>query len=217
MLVLDLKEMIVVKNKDGKLNVDALKVTQKDNDQKEQKPAKAMALRIDQATLNLGRVIVKDYTNGEQPQIQVYDIGVNKTFRNIKGAEQFAALVMVQGMGPTALKSAAIYGAAGFLGVAFLPAGVAGAMFSKDSSIKEFSVDADRAYEAVLAVLKKMGTVEAGNKPSSIKANVDGANISVEIARKEDGKVQVKISARKYLIPRPETANGIMYQLSQGL
>ena len=131
LLVLDLKEMIVVKNKEGKLNVDALKVAQKGKDQQEQKPAKAMPLRIDVATLNLGKVIVKDYTKGERPQVQSYDIGVhNKTFRDIKSAEQFAALVMVQAMGPTALKNAAIYSAASFLGVAILPLGAAAAVYN---------------------------------------------------------------------------------------
>ena len=129
LLVLDLKEMIVVKNKEGKMNVDALKVAQKGNDQKDQKPAKAMPLRIDEATLNLGKVIVKDYAKGEHPQIEVYKIGVHRTFRNIKSAEQFVALVMVQAMSPTALKSAAIYGAAGVLGVAVLPLGVAEAVY----------------------------------------------------------------------------------------
>lgn len=127
-LVLDLKEMTVIRNKEGRLNVDALKVAQKGR--QEQKPAKAVPLRIDAATLNLGKVIVKDYTKGQRPSVQVYDIGVhNKTFRGIKSAEQFAALVMVQSLGPTALKNAAIYGAASFLGVAVLPIGAAAAVY----------------------------------------------------------------------------------------
>ena len=134
-LVLDLKEMTVIKNREGKLNVDALKVAQKG--QQEQKPAKSMPLRIDVATLNLGKVVVKDYTKGERPSVQVYDIGVhNKTFKDIKSAEQFVALVMVQAMGPTALKSAAIYSAATFLGVAILPLGAAAAVYNALHNMK---------------------------------------------------------------------------------
>ena len=65
-------------------------------------------MKIDQATLNLGKVVVKDYTKGEPPSIQAYDIGVNKTFKNITSAEQLVTLVLVQAMGPTALRNAAI-------------------------------------------------------------------------------------------------------------
>lgn len=128
LLVLELKEMTVVKNKEGRLNVDALKVAQN----KGTKPPKAMPLRIDTAVLDLGQVIVKDYTGGERPGVQTYNIGVHhKTYRNIKSVEQLIVLVMVEAMKPTALKSAAIYSAAGVLGVAFLPAVAAGVIFDK--------------------------------------------------------------------------------------
>ncbi len=128
LLVLDLKEMTVVKNREGKLNVDALKVAQT----KGAKPSKTMALRVDTATLDLGRVMVKDYTGGGRPGVQTYNIGVHhKTYRNIKSVEQLTVLVMVEAMKPTALKSAGIYGAAGVLGVAFLPAAAAGVVLEK--------------------------------------------------------------------------------------
>ena len=112
LIIVDLKEMVVIKNKDGKLNVDSLKVVQKTaltkGAKQEEKPAKQLPMKIDQATLNLGKVVVKDYTKGEPPSIQAYDIGVNKTFKNITSAEQLVTLVLVQAMGPTALRNAAI-------------------------------------------------------------------------------------------------------------
>ena len=125
-LVLDLREMTVIKNKDGKLNVDALKVAQKSPENTQNnKPTKEMPVEIDVAELNLGKVIVKDY-NKMPFLVTAYDIGVHhKTYRNIKSVQKLALLVMGEAMGPTALKNAAIYGAASVLGVAFLPAGVA--------------------------------------------------------------------------------------------
>lgn len=128
-VILNLKEMNVVKNKDGKLNVDALKVAEQGKPSKDSNQGKSMPMQIDLVILNLGKVTVTDY--GKNPaHVQSYDIGVHdKTYKNIKSAQQLAALVMVEAMGPTALKGAAIYGAATFLGVAFLPLGAAALLF----------------------------------------------------------------------------------------
>ncbi len=126
-LVLHLKEMTVIRNAQGALNVDALKVAQKD----EGPSQPAMPLRIDVATLDLGKVIVQDYSKGEEPKTVTYDIGIhNKTFKNITSAQQLAALVMVQSLGATTLKNAAIYGAASLRDVARLPMGVAEAVLN---------------------------------------------------------------------------------------
>ena len=225
LIIVNLKEMVLIRDKDGKLNVDSLNVVQKKEATKEAKPEKSestkqLAMQIDQATLNLGRVVVKDYSKGGgQPVIQAYDIGVhNKTFKNITSAEQFVTLVLVQAMGPTALRNAAIYGAASVLGVAFLPAGIAGVILGKDSSTAEFSIGFDKAYDTALAVMKKSGQVDQENKQSgSIKGKVSGVNIAIEIIKKERNKVGVQVTGRKFMLPKPEVAEGVMYQISESL
>ena len=223
-IVVDLKEMVIIKNKDGKLNVDSLNVAQKKEEPaKEAKgtpqSSKQMPMQIDVATLNLGKVVVKDYTKGEPPSVQAYDIGIkNKTYKDIKSAEQFAALVMVEAMGPTALRGAAIYSAATILGVGFLPAGIIGTLVGKDSGIEEFSVDFEKVYKISLETIQKIGQINKEDRNTGmIKAKVNGADITLEITKKENKKVQVKVFARQYMIPKPEVAQGILYQISEKL
>jgi len=211
LVIVNLEQMTVVKNKDGKLNVDALKVAQR----KQGPDSSQMPMRIDTAILNLGKVVVEDHTK-EPPTVKAFDIGVNnKTFRNINSAQQFATLVMVQSMGPTALKNAAIYGAASVLGVAFLPAGVAGILLSKDSAMHDFTSGFNHTYETALEIARKSGQIESEDKNKGvIKAKIDGANVVLEFIRNGD-QTRLKISARKMLIPKPAIANGLMYQISQ--
>lgn len=220
LVVVNLKEMILVKNKDGKLNVDALKVSQKKAEPaKEDKPAPQVRMQMDVVNLNLGKVIVKDYTKGEPPVVQAYDIGVNnKVYKNITSAEQFAALIMVEAMGPTAMKSAAIYGAATILGVGFLPAGIIGAMVGKDSGTADFNVDFERAFKAAGEVARKIGKdVNEDKKAGLIKAKIEGSDVKVEIDKKGDKKVGIKVSARQFMLPKPEVANGVLYQIAEKL
>ena len=176
-----------------------------------------MAIQIDETRLSLGEVVVKDYTKGDPPVIFAYDIGVNdKVYKDIKSAEQFAALVMLEAMGPAGLKSAAIYGAATILGVGFLPAGIAGVLLSSDSSTVEYAVNRERAYKEAAGLLTKIGEITKENKDAySIRAKVYGSDITVEITEKDKKRSEVKIKARQRMIPKPAIARGITYQLSK--
>lgn len=230
MIVVDLKEMVVVRNKDGELNVDALKVAQKKEEPTKEpveekkpeakKPSKPMAMQIDVAKLTIGKVVMKDYSQGgDQPSVQVFNVGIqDKVFENITSAEQFATLIMVEAMGPTAIKGAAIYGAATVLGVAFLPAGIAGVLIGNDSGTADFNYDFEKVYNTTIETVGEMGKVAIGDKEKGlIKAEVDGASVTIEITKLEEEKTQVKASARKFMLPKPETAEGVIYQISQKL
>jgi len=224
LIVLDLKEMIVVKNKDGQLNVDALKVSQQAQKpkkkgivKKDKKATKKMAIQIDEARLNLGKVVVKDYSKGDLPIIFAYDIGVkDKVYKDIKSAEQFALLVMLEAMGPAGLKGAAIYGAATVLGVAFLPAGVVGVLVGKDSSISEFKSSREQAYKKVIGLIKDIGSITKEDKNAYlIEAKVYGGDVTIKIDEKNKRNSEIKIKARRLMLPKPEIAGGIMYQISK--
>lgn len=222
LVVVHLKEMIVVRNKEGKLNVDSLKVAQEGKDakgkSKEEKEAMQFKLQMDVVTLNLGKVVVKDYSKGEPPAIQGYDLGVNKTFKNVKSAEQFATLILVEAMGPTALKNAAIYTAASALGVAFLPVGIAGVIMADDSGSADYDVNTDKAYSAALAVMRKAGQVTKENKEQGvIKGKVNGANVDIQVNKRDRNKTTVQVAARKYMLPKPEIAEGVLYQIGEAL
>ncbi len=67
---LDLEEIRVIKNKDGKVNVNSLKFAQQSAPAKqpktEAKPAakKEMGMRLDVVSLNIGKVVMEDYSKG---------------------------------------------------------------------------------------------------------------------------------------------------------
>jgi hypothetical protein len=76
---LDLERLAIVKNKDGQLNVNAIKPPQKEDSS--EKPSdeaptdkEKMAIKIDKVTVKIGRVVFKDYTKGDDPQPDVYEI-----------------------------------------------------------------------------------------------------------------------------------------------
>ncbi|PIQ89088.1 MAG: hypothetical protein COV72_04655 [Candidatus Omnitrophica bacterium CG11_big_fil_rev_8_21_14_0_20_42_13] len=220
-IALDLRELVVIKNKEGKLNVDSLKVAQAKEraPKKEEKPAEMMPMQIDVLKLNIGQVIFKDFSAGGEPSIQAFEIGVkDKTYTNITSAQQLAALVMVEAMKGTTIKGASIYGAASVLGTAFLPAGVAGILIGKDSSRRDFDVAYDKAYDAAVAAIKEMGELVSESRDSGlITARVQGCKATLKIVKIGEKSSGITVSARKVVLPKPEIAAGIMHQISQRL
>ncbi|HOW35244.1 MAG TPA: AsmA family protein [Candidatus Omnitrophota bacterium] len=223
LLVFDLREMMIVKNKDGKLNFDELKFAQeqaaaseaKKGDQK--KSAQEMPMQIDKFMLNLGRVIVKDYTKPENPSILVYELGLkDRTFENLTSAQQLAAVITLEGMKPAAIKSAATYAAATILGVGFFPAAVVGAMVSKDSAEIAYHASVDAVFKAVGEVVKKIGEVKSEDKAKGeIKAKAEGCDLTIAFKKDDRGLTNVKVAARQFMLPKPEVAGGILYRVSE--
>ncbi|MDD2866551.1 MAG: AsmA family protein, partial [Candidatus Omnitrophica bacterium] len=85
---ISLKELVIIKDKEGKLNVDALKVAEEPQKPKEgttqKQPTGQIPLQIDLLKLSIGKIIYKDYSKGETPKIEVYDLGYKqKTYQNI--------------------------------------------------------------------------------------------------------------------------------------
>ena len=154
--IIDLHEVVIVNNKEGNLNVDSLKVVEDQKEassgKKEQAPGKTMPMQIDTMTLSIGKVVFKNFATGDnKPAIDAYDVGIKgKSFKNITSAQQFVTLVLVEAMKPTAIRGAAVYGAATVLGVAFLPAGIAATLIGEDSSKAEFNSSSDNVYRFCL-------------------------------------------------------------------
>ena len=96
-LAVDIQEIVVVKNKDGKLNIEALDIFKKENKPRHKKTA---VLEVDTLTLNIDRVIYKDFTQGENPVVRKFDIGIkNKTYKNINNMEQLATIILSESLG----------------------------------------------------------------------------------------------------------------------
>jgi len=65
---IDLKDVVITKNKEGKLNVDSLNMV------KQSKSTPSTPVQVDLLNLNIGKIVYKDYTVGQKPSIRVDDI-----------------------------------------------------------------------------------------------------------------------------------------------
>jgi hypothetical protein len=111
-LRIHLKEFVVVRNKDGKLNLDSLKVvkdTKKETaaaetptpEKKKAKPESSF--QIDVMSLKIDKVIFKDYTAGAKPKITEYPVKINEKFTNINDPKQVANVIIVKAVMNTAI------------------------------------------------------------------------------------------------------------------
>ncbi|MDD5464956.1 MAG: AsmA family protein [Candidatus Omnitrophica bacterium] len=211
----ELKEIGLEKNSEGRLNVDALKVAKQERG-KEDKSSKQMPMRLDTVKLGIGRIVLKDYSAQKDPAVKVYDININKTYKNITSAQQLAALILSEPMKSAGIEGAKIYGAAMLAGVAVLPVAVAATFIGRDSVQHEFIAGFDNVFETSSVVLKKMGRLTKEDKPNGILgAEIDSAQVALKIRKKPNNKTEVVISARKYLLPKPEIAGGVLYKISE--
>ncbi|MBF0122459.1 MAG: hypothetical protein HQL21_03485 [Candidatus Omnitrophica bacterium] len=116
---LDLREARVIKNQNGKLNVNSLKFAEKkDGGRKsglvvKEKSPREMAMKFDLVSLNIGKVIMEDYTGkGDGLKVSVYDVNLKeKEFRNMTSATQLASVVMLTAMTPAGVQGAFSLGA----------------------------------------------------------------------------------------------------------
>jgi hypothetical protein len=110
---LDLKELQVIRDKSGRLNVDVVKPT-KTETSKAQSEAKATSggkapkLHIDLMLLSIGRVVYKDYTGGGEPAIQTFDINIeNREYRDIQDPTAVVSVIMFEALTRTTLSKLA--------------------------------------------------------------------------------------------------------------
>ena len=227
LIVLNVNEMVIVKNEKGELNVDSLKVVKEAKqskkagspDEKKSKPQKDIAMQIDLLKLNLNQVVYKDFSQGQQPVVQVYPVDLkNKTFENITSPQQLVTLILMQGMQKTAIKGAAIYAAAAMTGVGLIPAGIIGALTGQDEVTAEFQTNFNRVYDITLKTINAMGDVKIDNKSGGvIKAKVNGADVTINFSEKSKNLVHVSVSARQFMLPKPEIAGGVIYKMKEAL
>ena len=205
---IELKEMGLVKNKEGKLNVDSLKIVQ------QSKSSPPIPMQIDLLTLSIGKIVYKDYTIGAEPSVRVYDVNMQRSYKGIPTAQQLALLVLAEPMKATAIKGAAIYGAAMLTGVGALPVLAAAVFIDKDSVQQIIDVSFEHMYKVSLEVVGRMGTITEHDVSSGvIKADINGAVVALMLRKGVGNKTEITISARKYMFPQLDIAGGVLYQI----
>jgi len=218
-----LKELVIIKDEDGKLNVDALKVAEEPQKPKEEtaqkQAAEQMPIQIDVLKLTIGKIIYKDYSKGKTPKVEVYDLGgKEKTYQNITSAQQLVALILSEAMKGTAIKGAKIYAASAILGVGFLPAGVAVTLMGKDSAQNDFNIPFEKVYAAALNTVQALGQVKSENKDSGIiKVLIDKDDVTIKVQQTTEKTTRIMVQARRLLLPQPQIAGGVLQQISDKL
>ncbi|MDP3042700.1 MAG: AsmA family protein [Candidatus Omnitrophota bacterium] len=220
-LDIDLKELGLTKNKEGKLNVDSLKIIEDQKNKKKndgQKPAKEIAIQIDAVNLHMGRVVNKDYSVKELPVIKVYDINLKKTYKNITSVQQLAVLIMAEPLKAAGIQGAIIYGVMMLTSVAALPVAAVFTFAGKDYAEADFDASWDLAYDIGLKQLQKAGKIKTQNKQNGvIDANVNGAGVTLKLKKVTNNKTHIVVSARKFGLPQPEISAGVLYRISDEL
>ncbi len=218
----ELKEVCMIKNKEGKLNVDSLKIIEEQKakapKKRVKKPAKKMAIQIDLANLAIGRIVSKDYSVEGPAVIKVYDVNLKKSYKNITSVGQLAALIISEPLKVAGIKGLKVYGASMLTGIAALP--VAAVLFfaGKDHAQASFNVTMDKAYDTGLQVLKQVGVVKRENKSDGIiSAVVNGVNVTFKLKKLNNTTTEITVSARKLGFPKLEIASGIIYQITDKL
>ena len=108
---LNLKEFLVVKNADGQLNLDSLRVVketegeevEKDDEKKEK--TKMPDLQIDLLDLKIGTVIYKDYSKGTPPKERVFNVNSDERYENITDPQSFVRLIILKALKNTTIAS----------------------------------------------------------------------------------------------------------------
>jgi len=209
---IELKEMGLTKNKEGKLNVDSLKIVQ------QSKSSPPTPMQIDLLTLSIGKIVYKDYTGGTQPSVRVYDVNKHKSYKGIPTVQQLALLVLAEPIKAAAIKNVQIYGVTMLTGVAALPVTVVAIFIGKDYVQQIIDASFEHVYEISLQEIKRIGTIAKEDASGGvIKANINGVMVTLILRKGAGNKTEITISARKYMFPKLDIAGGVLYQIADKL
>lgn len=117
-LRIHLRDFNVVKNKDGKLNLDSLKTvaSQKKGAKAASKEAKPMKLQIDSLYLKVDRASYKDFSSGTAPTIKEFNINLEESYSDIRDPNALVSLIVVKALTNTSIANIANFDIQGLKG-----------------------------------------------------------------------------------------------------
>ena len=108
---LNLTEFVVITNKDGVKNIDALVPAKEEG--KEEKPAskeekekekgEVPEIQIDVLQLKIGKVIIKDYSKSDKPSIKEVNVNIDERFENITDPKELIKIIVLKALMKTTL------------------------------------------------------------------------------------------------------------------
>lgn len=107
-LVLNVEEFLLVRNKGGELNINALKTVRKAEGEEPRRPtgeAEFPEMNIEELHLKIGKVIYKDYSAGGPPRVQEFNINIDEKYQNITDPRALVNLIVLKALTKTTLSS----------------------------------------------------------------------------------------------------------------
>jgi hypothetical protein len=204
---IELQEMGLAINKEGKLNLESLKK------RKKSKTSLPALIHIDSLDLSIGKIVYKDYTISAEPVVRVYDVNSHKNYKSIS-SQQLQLLIFAIPMEVVEIKKTGIYGAAKLMGVSVLRAAVDATLIGKDNVKEVVEASFEHLYEVSLEVVKRMGTVTKDDAPNgAMKADINGTMVALQLRKSAGNATEITISARQDMFPRLSVAGGVLYQI----
>jgi uncharacterized protein involved in outer membrane biogenesis len=140
---IDLKELIVIKDRDGRLNLNALNVAKKEKGEKESGKKEKSEIRIDELDLKIGEVVYKDFSLVSDPKPVKYNVNLHEKFHNITDLDEMGKLILVK-----ALLKTNIAGLANF-DIDFLQSGISESLTKATDISKPVTKAGEKAAETV--------------------------------------------------------------------
>lgn len=109
-LRLDLKELYVVKDAGGDLNIDHLNTVKSAKGARKAEPSGIPPFMIDDLSLKIGKVAYRDYTNGTSAE---YDVGLDENFKNVNNVDTLVGIIMVKALMKTPIGALANFDVGG--------------------------------------------------------------------------------------------------------
>jgi uncharacterized protein involved in outer membrane biogenesis len=95
---LNLKELVVMKNEKGELNLNSLKVVKDKQAPSTEEKAGKPEFKIDVLQLRINKVLFKDYSQGTSPKTMEFNLNIDERYENITDANKLISLIVTRAL-----------------------------------------------------------------------------------------------------------------------
>ena len=113
-LRLNLKEVTIIKNADGKLNLDALKRPGAEKKEEAKEKGAAKKIRVDSLHIKIQKVIYKDYSSGRE-NVQEFNVNIEQSYEGVSDVRVIVPIIVSQALMNTTLSSIVNFDMKGFM------------------------------------------------------------------------------------------------------
>jgi hypothetical protein len=210
-LRIHVKATEIVKNKNGKLNVEQLAIFKE--------PSEEFPMVTDRFILTADAVIYKDLSGKGLPHTEAFVLNVkDKEYSGFPTLEDVASKIVSEIVGRTTIQGAALVGLAVAAGAAggwavIIPAEAIIVMSGKGAYKATVNAHYADVYGSAVKVAHDLGKYVKENKErGTIAGRIDDANVSI-IVESAGEKTHVTVSARGFAMPKLNVAGGILYEI----